>query len=129
MTRPLKIAEDGTIWKWSKLTGYMPVWTDDPQAWLAKETLKKQAHIRLREWLDHSMPKLCEAANGVCYLCGESLDGNLNRDHVRPKHLGNPYGYNQMPTHVRCNSKKGGREPYACELLYLSVVNEKLRGA
>lgn len=118
MGKPVKIASDGTIWKWNKTSGYMPVRANKPHASLTK--------FRIRKLHEHTMPELIKAAQGICYLCGKTLDGDLNRDHVKPKHQGNPYKANTMPTHVICNGAKGGRQPYPCELIYLDAVNLRL---
>lgn len=53
-------------------------------------------------------------------------------DHVVPKKpedktlACNRIRKNGLVAHHLCNNKKGNRMPFACEVLYLSFINEKL---
>lgn len=77
--------------------------------------------------------RLINAQGGVCFLCGLSLtvDESLspsdpNRssfDHVLPKALGGNDRKNRLAAHRSCNTLKSDRAPFACELLFLRVVN------
>ncbi len=78
------------------------------------------------------MVRMVLAQGGVCFLCGDALDtDNLpanspmraSFDHVVPVSLGGENIGNRMAAHRDCNGRKGNRRPYACELLFLSVVN------
>lgn len=80
--------------------------------------------------------RLWKAQQGQCAICDEPLlrdfrfDGgdSWNLDHVYPRsryaRLGNRG--NLTLTHIRCNTKKGDREPTGCQILMLLVVNAKL---
>jgi 5-methylcytosine-specific restriction endonuclease McrA len=64
-----------------------------------------------------------------CYLCGKAMRVSQHtRDHVRPRSKGHSFHRNKLFAHGRCNSKKGNRDPYPCELLYLEIINIKLYG-
>jgi 5-methylcytosine-specific restriction endonuclease McrA len=63
------------------------------------------------------------AQRGLCYLCGEPLDGPGTWDHVTPRRLGGPdHPVNVLLAHRRCNEAKAHRAPYPCELLYLRAT-------
>ena len=73
-----------------------------------------------------------------CYLCGKAFAWwppgtpdrrRLNRhaaptlDHVRPKSRGHGRVNNKLFAHMLCNGRKGHREPYPCEVLFLDAIN------
>ena len=82
--------------------------------------------------------RLLEAQGGICPLCGKViLDKRvLHRseytqkasvDHVIPKVQGGvdrPGNY--LVVHWACNSRKAGRYPFGCELIWLEAVNARL---
>lgn len=75
---------------------------------------------------------LLAAQAGVCYLCAETFDlepvgrcTNLrahSEDHVFPRVTGGRGYSNILYAHRDCNSTKGPRWPYPCEVIYLAAV-------
>ena len=79
---------------------------------------------------------------GLCYLCSKGIphprsdwvhhSDRASLDHVTPKNHDDPskackhIRRNGLVAHHGCNNKKGNRSPYACELLFLAAVNERL---
>lgn len=68
-----------------------------------------------------------------CYLCTGLLRNKADKsfDHVRPDsrlkgRTMRERRANLLLAHPPCNQAKGDREPYACELLYLVFVQERL---
>lgn len=69
-----------------------------------------------------------------CYLCDQRLARKAGRrgrskwsiDHVRPKRAGASRTRNALLAHESCNIRKGGRQPYPCEILFLDAINERL---
>lgn len=73
--------------------------------------------------------KFCahRAQSGRCYLCGETVRlSHCNLDHVLPRSKGFRTVNNTLVAHYHCNSLKGNRLPYPCELLHLEYVNPRL---
>lgn len=72
--------------------------------------------------------KMFEAQNGCCYLCGWPFreDHWATDDHVTPRSLGGSNGKNVALAHQGCNTWKGNRKPYPCELLSLEAINARL---
>ena len=84
-----------------------------------------------------------KAQRGRCYLCAREWPGSDSgggmakkrasfyergtKDHVRPRSGGNPGRANTLFVHFLCNQRKGNREPYPCELLYLESVHTIIR--
>lgn len=80
--------------------------------------------------------RLWQAQNGLCYICGSKFPpGWLSRDfveinglypsldHVVPRALGGSTDWtNTLLAHTKCNSLKGSRKPFACELMFLEFV-------
>jgi len=65
-----------------------------------------------------------EVQNKRCYLCAKKMD-RVSLDHVMPTCLGGKDLWcNMMLAHHKCNSKKNGHYPTACELLFLNISNE-----
>jgi 5-methylcytosine-specific restriction endonuclease McrA len=77
---------------------------------------------------DHKFWRIFAAQGGACYLCVDLFadDDWATYDHVRPRHLGFGRLGNSLLAHPYCNSRKGGRAPTPCELLYLEAVNLSL---
>jgi len=54
--------------------------------------------------------KIFEAANGICHICGQRIDGTRERwdvEHVIPLALGgDDDGENLQPAHAKCHAKK-----------------------
>jgi len=54
--------------------------------------------------------RIFEAAQGLCHICGEAIDGTRERwdvDHVVPLQLGgDDHGDNLQPAHVACHATK-----------------------
>lgn len=74
--------------------------------------------------------KMClRAQEGLCYLCGKPLPKKVaTLDEVVPQVLGGGRWFgNVLAAHRGCNGDKGGRAPTACERLWLSSVNARLR--
>lgn len=71
---------------------------------------------------------LFEAQRRRCYLCCKKMyPGNGSTDdHVLPKSLGGRRDRNILLAHRKCNARKADRPPFACELLYLAAINERL---
>lgn len=77
---------------------------------------------------------LNEAQRGRCYLCGDPLGPRKSRggvrvrsfnfDHVFPRRRYDFYQRgNLLLAHPDCNVKKGDREPFPCEVIYLAAIN------
>jgi hypothetical protein len=91
--------------------------------------------------LPSTRKKLRKHQDGVCPLCGGPLreDRTLHAsevhwsttvDHVWPLSLGGRNGFgNILLAHRACNSAKGGREPYPCEIIWLVAVCARERNA
>jgi hypothetical protein len=45
-------------------------------------------------------------------------------EHVTPRSRSRGRPKNRTLTHISCNTEKGSRMPYACELLFLEFTNE-----
>jgi hypothetical protein len=86
---------------------------------------------RFRGWI-------ARAQNGLCANCAQPL--NLSKktkathadaptmDHVKCRsNGGSPHLGNILVMHRKCNNRKGDREPTGCELVWLGMVNAKLR--
>lgn len=79
------------------------------------------------------MQRLINAQGGICFLCGSPLaisetlepsdQARSSFDHVVPKALGGNDRNNRLAAHRSCNTVKADRTPFACELLFLRVVN------
>lgn len=75
-----------------------------------------------------------------CYLCTGDLTDQMTpghkgtpldpafrtRDHVMPRILGGTHWRNVLLSCVDCNSRKSGRLPTPCELIYLAAINLQL---
>lgn len=82
--------------------------------------------------------RLIDAQNGRCAICGRRMTGFGARrtdrddraatvDHVIPLIKGGPDRIgNMLAVHRSCNTKKSGRWPTGCELIWLMVVNAKM---
>lgn len=71
-----------------------------------------------------------------CPLCGGRMrdvlgpsPGEASRDHVHPRSRGGALARNTLLTHRGCNTHKGDRLPYPCELIYLAAINDILEPA
>lgn len=73
-----------------------------------------------------------KAQGDDCYLCGgpfprhdvDAMDAaSPSLDHVRSRYHGNSLHRNTLIAHRVCNTRKGHRRPYPCELIYLDAVN------
>lgn len=72
--------------------------------------------------------RLWRAQDGHCYLCGIpfSDDHWATEDHVVPRSRKGKDRGNICLAHQGCNTWKGNRKPYPCELIALDAVNAKL---
>ncbi|WP_374139434.1 HNH endonuclease [Sphingomonas sp.] len=69
-----------------------------------------------------------------CALCGKVMSITRSAaspqaasvDHVTPRAKGGARFRNSLLAHRSCNSVKGDRMPYPCELLFLEAINLKL---
>lgn len=108
-----------------------PYITPEEKAELIAKMAGKRKEFTREERLWHAKPirtRLYKAQNGLCYLCGKPMAGKSGRgmpteDHVVPRARGGKNAANRLLAHSRCNGWKHCREPYACELLYLQIVN------
>lgn len=72
--------------------------------------------------------KLYYLQQGRCFICNEGMDINdINIDHVFPV---SKYKYknrrnNFLLAHIKCNSKKGNRNPTYNEVLKLLIIHNK----
>lgn len=75
--------------------------------------------------------KMFHAQHGLCYLCGWDFrdDHWATEDHVTPRSRGGANRRNVALAHQGCNTWKGNRRPYPCELLSLEAINAKLEWA
>lgn len=69
---------------------------------------------------------------GRCYICAGQFGwaNSATMDHVTPrdpKAGGGKNAGNILAAHKACNNRKANRAPYACEILFLEIVNEQLR--
>jgi 5-methylcytosine-specific restriction endonuclease McrA len=102
--------------------------------WLQTNGLPKvyfSAARRAENRLSRSSPlinRIAALQGDRCFLCGGQMRERSapTRDHVVPKAKGGKDGGNILAAHSACNSKKGDRAPYPCELLYLAAVNARL---
>lgn len=76
-----------------------------------------------------------EAQCATCPYCGKEIPHpssskypfrTVNADHVFPQSAGYGKHKNVLYVHKPCNQKKQDRMPYACEVLFLDAVNERL---
>lgn len=86
------------------------------------------------------MSRRYTAQRGRCYICNgrmatgmskSNMPNVASRDHVFPRSTHRLYfdhTRNILLAHSNCNNRKGDREPYACEVLYLEVTNNILYG-
>lgn len=97
------------------------------------------------------MGRLYQAQRGLCFLCGQRISlaaavggsKGPTLEHVWPRHqieamryhgqtmppfMGRKRGTigNALVAHGKCNSTKGHRNPYPCELIWLADVNARL---
>lgn len=72
-----------------------------------------------------------KAQDGCCYLCGWAFreDHWVTEDHVTPRSRGGANRHNVALAHSGCNTWKGNREPYPCELISLAAINARLEWA
>lgn len=70
---------------------------------------------------------IVELQNQRCYLCAEPFTKNATMDHVVPRVRGGANAGNVLAAHPRCNVLKDSRMPFACEVLFLGVINELMR--
>jgi hypothetical protein len=98
------------------------------------------------KWGEHSrfsngrrfIVRLFDAQGGLCAACGEQMFlpkvhqiANYllyaSRDHLVPrKRGGGDDPRNAVAMHVGCNSRKGDRPPTGCELIFHTLVLERL---
>ena len=75
--------------------------------------------------------RIFEAAQGICHICGEAIDGTRDRwdvEHVVPLNLGgDDHGDNLQPAHERCH--KGKSKDDARNLAKAKSVHSKHIGA
>lgn len=77
------------------------------------------------------------AQRGRCMLCGAKLllfnaatasaksrQSATSWEHVTPRARAKGRKHNKTLTHLGCNTRKGARMPFACELLFLEFTNE-----
>lgn len=78
---------------------------------------------------------LIVAQSSFCALCGEWLDeaeraSDTRRpsvDHVIPRDLGGTNAFNLVAAHNLCNAQKQNDLPTGCEVIWLLVVNARMR--
>jgi 5-methylcytosine-specific restriction endonuclease McrA len=88
---------------------------------------KDRVRPRARPELVGQRIRLHDAQDGLCGLCGYTLDlreGTL--DHVVPRARGGQNVDNLLLAHARCNNEKADRMPTKAELAMLALVNERL---
>lgn len=89
---------------------------------LAGESSPGTEHPRAPWW------RMFKAQDGCCYLCGWRFreDHWATEDHVLPRSRGGANRANVALAHQGCNTWKGNRKPYPCEVLALASINERL---
>jgi hypothetical protein len=87
--------------------------------------------------LPRAMRPFYLAQRARCMLCGKRLslygawghkgEARLQAttwEHVTPRARSKGRSRNKTLTHLHCNTRKGDRMPFACELLFLEFTNE-----
>ncbi|AXQ70050.1 hypothetical protein HOU03_gp218 [Caulobacter phage CcrSC] len=88
-----------------------------------------QGHWRRRPGDKTRLSLVREVQKNRCYLCGNPMSpkarrkASASRDHVVAKARGGKNAENILLAHTRCNSERGSRRAYPCELIYLQAVN------
>lgn len=101
---------------------HSPTWASSSPRVLEHDKRGRPLEIS-RQRLQH----IVRVQDGRCYLCGEPMPENdRSREHVTPRSRGGRNAANVLAAHEACNARKGSREPYPCELIYLAAVTLRL---
>lgn len=76
----------------------------------------------------HKFWRVWDAQAGRCFLCPDDFtpDDWPTWEHVRPRSTGGDRRGNVLLAHSDCNNRKGRRDAYPCEMIFLVAINERL---
>lgn len=92
---------------------------------IRKSNAERDAFRAAADVLRHAkLALIVELQNQRCYICAEPFTKNATMDHVVPRVRGGANTGNVLAAHPKCNVLKDSRMPFACEVLFLGVINE-----